>query len=425
MLALSFGALCLSVLAVAMGGGLRQGALIVWIALGALVLLDFFLSWRGRVAVEADFPKEMFVGSTGRLVLGAYHSPVGFGVRISWPRGLDGPGESGFEAYGDDGAVARIPMRAVRRGTWTIPHIWLRWPSRLQLLEFTPRVAVDLSIGVVPDIRPVQSGEITTKVKSTLYGVKENRIVGEGSEFNQLLEFVPGMDIRSIDWKRSARYRTLMAKDMQAERNHHVFVALDNGYLMREEIGGLPKIDHAVNAALAVAWAAAVGGDQVGLYAFDARPRVFTPPEPGRLAFARLRSRTAELEYATVESNHTLAMAELNARTPRRSLIVVFSDFVDTTTAELLVENVSVLAKRHVIIFVALRDPDLVKMVNAVPQSVDDVATLVSAGQLQSERQLVMEKLSRLGVTVIDSEPNAVSARLISTYLEIKARELI
>ncbi|NSX53294.1 DUF58 domain-containing protein [Sulfitobacter sp. 1151] len=408
-----------------MGGGLRDAALVVWVALGVLLGLDFFLSWRGRVPVEAGAPTELFVGETGHLSLRVYRSAYGLGARVPWPRGLDGPSDIEFETAEDGSGIANVPMRAVRRGVCTISHIWLRWPSRLQLLEFTPKMKVDLSVGVVPNIRPVQSGEITTHVQSTLYGVKENRLVGEGSEFHQLREFVQGMDIRSIDWKRSARYQTLMAKDMQSERNHHVIIALDNGHLMREEIGGLPKIDHAVNAGLAVAWAAAIGGDQVGLYAFDARPRIFTPPEPGRLAFARLRSRTAELEYMSVESNHTLAMAELNARTPRRSLIVVFSDFVDTTTAELLVENVSVLAKRHVIIFVALRDPDLVAMANAAPDTLDDVATLVSAGQMQNERQLVMEKLNRLGVTVIDSDPKAVTAKLISTYLDIKARELI
>src|SRR3546814_4955369 len=109
---------------------------------------------------------------------------------------------------------------------------------------------------------------------------------------------------------------------MRAERNHHVVLALDNGFLMREEIDGLPKIDHAVNAALAIAWAAAVGGDLVGLLAFDSRPRHFLPPEPGRRAFVKLRSRTAALDYETRETNHTLAMTHLLGRLQRRSLVV-------------------------------------------------------------------------------------------------------
>ncbi len=258
-----------------------------------------------------------------------------------------------------------------------------------------------------------------------LYGVKENRAVGEGSEFQQLRDFVQGMDIKTIDWKRSARRRSLVAKELRAERNHHVIVALDNGYLMREEIGGLPKIDHAVTAALATAWAAAIGGDLVGYYSYDVKPRTFSAPAPGRTAFARLRSWTAELSYVSRETNHTLALTELNARTPKRSLLIIFTDFVDTTSAELLVENIGILAKRHLLIFVAIRDPDLEKLVETAPGDLDGAATLVAANQALNERRLVFEKLSRMGVTIVDAKPNAVTARLISAYLEIKARELI
>ena len=152
-----------------------------------------------------------------------------------------------------------IPCRAIRRGVWTKTCLWVVWPSRLRLFEFTPRLTVVHEVRVVPNIRPVQSGQITTTVMSTLYGVKENRAIGEGSEFHQLRDFVRGMDVKTIDWKRSARRRALVARELQAERNHHVILAFDTGYLMREDIMGLPKIDHATTAGLATAWAAAVG----------------------------------------------------------------------------------------------------------------------------------------------------------------------
>ena len=125
-------------------------------------------------------------------------------------------------------------------------------------------------------------------VRSALYGAKENLLVGEGSEFHQLRDFSRGMDPRGIDWKRSARHRSLLGKEMRAERNHSILLALDNGYLMREEIAGLPKIDHHITAMLSLAWAGVLTGDRVGLFAFDARPRAYQPPEGGRAAFTRL-----------------------------------------------------------------------------------------------------------------------------------------
>lgn len=370
-------------------------------------------------------PAEIFVGETARLRLELDRPPEGLKARLDWPEGLRGPEEFTFNPGPEGSAVAEVPCRAVRRGIWHLDRLWLIWTSRLKLLEFVPRLSVGAEIRVVPNIRLVQSGEITTTVVSALYGVKENRAIGEGSEFQQLRDFVPGMDIKTIDWKRSARRRSLVAKELRAERNHHVIVALDNGYLMREEIGGLPKIDHAVTAALATAWAAAIGGDLVGYYSYDVRPRTFAAPTRGRTAFARLRSWTAGLSYVSRETNHTLALTELNARTPKRSLIIIFTDFVDTTSAELLVENIGILAKRHLLIFVALRDPDLDTLVETAPGDLDGAARLVAANQAINERRLVFERLSRMGVTIVDAKPGNVTARLISTYLEIKARELI
>lgn len=410
---------------IAFGGSLRGIALAPWAVLAVVAAGDLMLSVTRRKHLEFDMPPEVFVGEAHDLKLRVPDAPKGLRARFDWPEGLSGAAEVVFEIGADGAGTAQTPCRAVRRGIWTVQQIWLFWPSRLMLFEFVPRLNITLETRVVPNIRLIQSGEIATTVQSTLYGVKENRAIGEGSEFHQLQDFVQGMDVKAIDWKRSAKRRGLVAKELRAERNHHVIVALDNGYLMREEIAGLPKIDHAVTSALAVAWAAAIGGDLVGYYAYDVRPRSFVAPQAGRRAFARLRSWTSELSYVGQETNHTLALTELNARTPKRSLIIVFTDFVDTTSAELLVENIAILAKRHLLIFVTIRDPDVEKLVETAPDDLDGVATLVAANQSISERRLVLERLARLGVTVLDARPETVTAKLISTYLEIKTREMI
>ncbi|KMW60114.1 putative conserved membrane protein [Candidatus Rhodobacter oscarellae] len=412
--------LVLTLIAAVIGGPARDIAPLPWAVLALLAAGDLVLSMRRRMPLEHKLPPEVFVGEDVALELRLPDAPPGLGLRIAWPEGLTGPDDVDFT-----GDAARVTCRATRRGTWAFTELWLHWVSRLKLFEFVPKLRFEAEIRVVPNIRLVQSGQITTTVVSTLFGVKENRAIGEGSEFHQLRDFVSGMDVKTIDWKRSARKRALVAKELRAERNHHVILAIDNGYLMREEIAGLPKIDHAVTAALATAWAAAIGGDLVGHYSYDVQPRAFAKPEPGRTAFARLRSWTAELDYVSRETNHTLALTELNARTPKRSLIIIFTDFVDSNSAELLIENIGILAKRHLLIFVAIRDPEVEALVEQAPDHMDGVATLVAANQTISERRLVLERLSRLGVTIVDAKPGQVTSRLISAYLEIKARELI
>ena len=104
---------------------------------------------------------------------------------------------------------------------------------------------------------------------------------------------------------------------------------------------------------------------------------------------------------------------------------MIFSDFVDAITAELMIENIQVLARHHFIVYVALRDPMLAKLVEPEETSLDAIARSVAARQIVNERRAVMEKLSRLGVLCLDSTPEALTTDLIARYIEIKSREMI
>ena len=431
LLALAIAALAVSLLVIASGETAAEASLFIWAGIGTVLLLDLTTSPTSRHwQIGMTGPNEIFTGESGHLQIvidfGNRRPPGEIHAKLAYPEGIGGPDDIRF-GFSEDGRQAgvRVRLTALRRGSWQIGQGWLNWRSRFGLLEFVPRSALDIRIDVVPNIRPIQSGQIDVAVRSALFGSKQNVLQGEGSEFHQLREFTSGMDIRSIDWKRSARHRSLVAKEMRAERNHQVILALDNGFLMSEEIAGLPKIDHAVNAALVTAWAAVIGGDLIGMFAFDSVPRVYLPPQGGRSAFARLRSQTASLEYRNIESNPTLAMAHLHGRLQRRSLIVIFTDFVDTTTSELLIENVSLLSRHHVVVFVGLRDPMVESIASGAPDTLTDVARAVTASQMLIERRIVFETLTRMGVICVDVPPEAVSPRLVSTYLSIKSREMI
>jgi uncharacterized protein (DUF58 family) len=131
------------------------------------------------------------------------------------------------------------------------------------------------------------------------------------------------------------------------------------------------------------------------------------------------------MQYSSVETNHTLAMTHLHGRLKRRSLVVVFSDFVDSTSAELLVENMGVLARHHVLLYVALRDPLLDETARPAQITLNSIAKSVSATQILQERQLVIDRLSRLGVICLDVSPQNLTPALVSRYIDIKSRELV
>lgn len=408
--------------------------LYAWGILVAVVLTDIALTPSSRrFRMEAPASREIFVGETTTLdfslapLTEKAEAATAFALmRIAWPAGLEGPQDVRLarrEGGGD--FSASVTVRAAMREQLDLAEASVLRFSRFGLLEHVAFYPCATRITVVPNIRSIASGEIDAEIAALSFGERMAEMRGEGSEFHQLRDFVAGMDTRTIDYKRSARHGSLVAREMRAERNNNIVLALDNGHLMREEIDGLPKIDHMIRSALSLGWAGIQGGDLVGLFAFDTRPRLFLPPGGGRRAFAQLRSRTADLRYRSVETNHTLAMTHLGQRLNRRSLVVVFSDFVDTTTAELLVENVQVLVKRHVVVFVSIRDPLLAAYARQPARGIEDVASAVAAAGIERDRRMVLERLGRMGVFVIDADPGRVTAHLISTYLSIKARELV
>jgi uncharacterized protein (DUF58 family) len=217
----------------------------------------------------------------------------------------------------------------------------------------------------------------------------------------------------------------MLVREFRTERNHPVVLAFDTGHLMREPVEGIPRLDHSINAGLLLARVALAADDLVGCYSFDIQPRQFLPPGRGMYAFRRLQQASAALAYTTDETNFTVGIAELQSRLRRRSLVVLFTEFVDTITAELLVENMRRLSNRHLLLFVTLRDPFLPEVFEAYPADDADVARAVLASDFLHERSIVLEKLERLGVHCIDVPASQLSTALLNRYLLIKQRGLL
>lgn len=312
-----------------------------------------------------------------------------------------------------------------RRGAAEVHRLWLRWKGPLKLMSRQRIEAIEATIPVVPNVRAIRSAAVRYWSRDALFGVKPQSQQGDGSEFECLRDYVPGFDHRSIDWKHSARHRRLVCKEFRAERNHQIVLAFDTGHLMSEPLEGIPKLDHAVNAGLLLAYLSLRSGDHVGIFGFDSNIRLSVAPGGGIQYFSRLQWASAELECRHEETNFTLGLAELLTRLTRRSLVILQTEFVDTITAELMVENLARVAGRHLVILVTLQDPGLQSTVDTAPQSVGDLARSVIAGDLIRERLVVLERLRRLGVHCLHAPAERVGVGLVNRYLDIRRRELI
>lgn len=323
------------------------------------------------------------------------------------------------------GGKAAIPLRAERRGTAVIDGVWLRWKGAFGLVWKQRYVAFDRAVLISPDIRPVREQAPRLINRDALHGMIAQMQVGEGAEFEALADYRQGMDRRAIDWKTSARHTRLIAKEYRTERNNNIVMALDAGRAMCEPQAGVPRIDRAVSAALLTAYIALKDGDRVGLFSFDSRPRASTKPISGPRAFATLQRVAAGIDYSDHETNYTLGLATLAGSLARRSLIVVFTEFADTVSAELMLEAVAPLLKRHLVLFVVLRDEELEAFTAAAPDLPGDVSRAVTAAGLLRERRLVLTKLRHIGVHVVETPAAEAGPALVNAYLDLKRRALL
>ncbi len=405
--------------------------------LGVVVLAligDYLLAMpRGRLGIAFDPPDMLFVGETATATLdltpGGSRIPRAIEATIDHGPTVEMPALLEIPLAGNQTIRTEIPLLPRRRGTVPLTMLWLRWTGPYGLIRIQAKQPLDAQLKVVPNIRAVRAAAIALMRQDASFGIKDQRQLGDGSEFDALRDYQPGFDRRAIDWKHSARHRRLVCKEFRSERNHQIILALDTGHLMREPIGGIPRLDHAINAALLLSYASLKGGDRVGLFGFDARVRLRAEPLGGVDRFPRLQRMTAELDYAAAETNFTLGLTLLSQQLQRRSLIVLFTDFVDTVTAELMVENLGRLSGRHLVLFVTLQDPEFRAIVDAAPDSIpgsmEAVARSVVADELRKERLVVFEKLRRLGVQCLEAPYNRVGTDLINRYLAIKQREMI
>lgn len=398
-----------------------------WIALSLLAVFDMLALVPARVGAEATVPAEVGVGDSAevrlRVLLGGKRRLAA--RLLAEPSGVLVAEEETRAALAAGESEHVLSLSAPERGTGGLGAAWFSLDGPFGLVRRTQRVALEPNeISVVPNARRVRNFVIehfgTRSVQGGLHSTAG--FIGSGGELDALVGYVPGMDLRDMDWKATARHQALTVRRYRPDRNQRVVISLDVGRLMRDPIDGLSRLDHGVHAALLIAYAALTAGDLVGLHAYGAAPERFVPPAGGLKHLERLRHGAASLESRAEETNHFLGLRDLLGHLKRRSLVIVVTDFVDATGAELMIENLAHLARKHLVVFVALDDPVLEAAFDQVPAHIEDVGNAVVAASLRNDRRKVILRLRRAGVDVIHGPPHRATLDLLSHYVRIKRR---
>ena len=408
-----------------------------WVAaILGLVVLDVLLSASiKRMEPDLKAPKSALIGHDYDVRVNAHFGagvpPRKTELRLTTNDRLSVSPMIAKAGQGEGGFIALFNIRTELRGTAELNRLWTRWQGPL---GFVWRQRIDplgLEIPITSDTQMVRDKAAELFTKDAYIGQKLQKLRGDGTEFDGLTEFLPGMDKRSIDWKHSARHKMLLSREFRTERNHNIIFAFDTGHLMAEQASdpetdeAMTKLDRALNAALLMGFVSLKIGDKVGLYAFDERPYLYAPAIGNTRSFSQIRRVSAQIDYSTAETNFTLGLSQLAQNLQRRTLIVVFTDFVDSTQAELMVENMARLLKRHIVIFVAFRNSALDRLIERDARTPEESAASLIGDGLMRERDLVLKRLIRMGVNVIDADPATLNMKVLNTYLILKARNAI
>jgi uncharacterized protein (DUF58 family) len=404
---------------------------VAWLVLATgLIVADSMLgASRGGLKLVPNFPGALAVGARGEARIAAEFGRGILPRSAQFALDTDArfevePKRAEVALTTREGEIA-FTLRPKRRGLGALERLWVRWQGPFGLVWKQRIEELGAKIPITPNVAAVKDEALKLLDRNILFGQHMRPQLGESAEFHALTEFRAGMDRRTIDWKHSARHAALLAREYRAESNQHIVIVLDTGRLMCEPIAGEPKLDRALQAALLLAYAALKLGDRVGLYAFDAKPRVSSGTVAGAGAFPLLQRLAAGVDYSSEETNYTLGLTQLAGELERRSLVVIFTDFADATSAELMIENVERLLRRHLVLFVVFRDEELEQLREKEPEEANDVSRAVIADGLLRERGVVIGRLKRMGVKIVDAPADKIGMKLLNSYLELKRRDLL
>ena len=321
--------------------------------------------------------------------------------------------------YGEAEVTYRTTPKT--RGDFTFGDLHVRGFGRLGLATWLRRVPAQAAVKVYPNLIEVANYELLARSdRLEQVGFRGLRRRGEGTQFESLRDYVPDDEFGNIDWKATARKRRPITREYEIERSQNLVLMLDAGRMMTAEIGGMSKLDYAVNAALMLAHVACSKDDAVGMIAFGRSVESFVPPRKGKAQVGRILDQLYALQPALEEPNYRSAFSLLTERSRKRALVVVFTDLVDADASQRLLAHVVALRPRYLPLLVTTRDADLEAAASKPPHEVEDVYQRAVAGNVLAAREQALAWMRSRGVLVLDVAPGKLTVSAVNEYLRLK-----
>ena len=327
------------------------------------------------------------------------------------------------------------------RGDCTTGWLYIRYRSPLRLAERWARAPLNQMVRVYPALRTGEEQEIfLARSRQIDTQLRQTRQRGLGRDFESLREYRDGDDLRDICWTATARRGNLITRQYQTERSQPVWIVMDCGRLMRSRVVSAPqassyaatssgrvhsKLDFACTSAVALAQLALFSGDRVGLLAYGQTIQQRLLPGRGAAHLRQLIELLAKLRAESSEADHLRATAVLGRLQPRRSLILWITDLAETAMRPEVIDGAMQLLRRHVLLFVAMAQPEVESIANARPQNVEQMFRSAAAQEMAGRRELLLARLHEQGALTLDLNPEALTSSVLNHYLTVKERAMV
>lgn len=376
-------------------------------------------SWRAPLALSTHCDVDLALANLSRV-------PVRAVLVDAVPRQLrDQPPRVEILAAAGARTQASYVVCPRERGDVPVGDVWVRYQRPLGVAERWVKAPLAQAVRVYPNLEEAKRQAIfLVRSRQTTIERRLTRTRGAGREFESLRDYREGDEFRDICWTATARRGKLVTRTYQIERSQTIWIVIDSGRLMRTRIGDKSKLDYAANAALSLAQVALTTGDRVGLLAYGRAVRHRVPAARGSAHLRLLVEQLAMVREETPEADHLGAAGRLLSDQKRRCLVVWLTDLAETSMTPEVVEAAQMMP-RHLVLFVAIGQPDLSAMASREPRDTTEMYQAAAAQEMSHRREMLLARLRDRGVLTVEANTGTLSPTLVNVYLGIKERNQI
>ncbi len=325
----------------------------------------------------------------------------------------------------------RYELRPTRRGEYTFGTVNVFAKTPLGLLKRRFRFGDPATVAVYPSFLQMRQYELLAiSNRLTEVGIKRIRRVGQSREFEQIRPYTEGDDLRTINWKATARRASgsdisLMVNSFQDERSQAVYCLIDKGRAMRSPFNGLTLLDHAINAALVLGNIALLKQDRAGLITFADRLGQVLPAErrPGQVlamleTLYRQKTRFLEPDYEAL-------YAGVRTHVRQRSLLLLFTNFETLNALRRQLPYLRRIAKDHLLLVIFFENTELRSLLDQPAYTTEEIYQKTIAEKFAFEKKQIVRELQQYGIQALLTAPQNLTANTVNRYLDFKARGMI